>query len=113
MSIAEPVGNVLQLQFCTVFPRLNKLTVRTLEIFANDELVKAFLRGLLSDERVHGVPLNALSSKIVLIFETNRQSVEETADMVAFCTAMQCDTERHSVSVLQAERTPSGGARFQ
>ena len=103
----------MQLQFCTVFPRLNKLTVRTLEIFANDELVKAFLRGLLSDERVHGVPLDVLPPEISLYFETKQQSVEETADMVAFCTAMQCDTERCSVSVLEARRTDVAGAYFQ
>ena len=109
----ECTENVLQLQFCTVFPRLNKLAVETMEIFASDELVKAFLRGLLSDERVHGVPLDALPPEISLRFETKQQSVEETANMVEFCTAMQCDTERCSVSVLQAERTHFGGARFR
>ena len=85
----------------------------TLEIFADDELVKAFLCGLLSDVCVHSVPLDALPPEIELSFETKQQSVEETADMVAFCTAMQCDTERHSVSVLEAQRTRFGGADFQ
>ena len=103
----------MQLGFCTAFPRLNKLTVRTLEIFANDELVKVFLRGLLSGECVHGVPLDALPPEILLSFDTMKQSVEETADMVAFCTAMQCDTERHFVLVVEAQRTESGGARFR
>ena len=103
----------MQLEFCTVFPRLNKFTIHALEVFANDELVKAFLRGFLSDEYVHGVPLNLLPPALELTFYTKKQSVEETAEMVAFCTAMQCDTERHSVSVLEAERTPSGGASFQ
>ena len=84
-----------------------------MEIFANDELVKAFLCGLLSDERVHGVPLDALPPEIDLRFETKQQSVEETADMVAFCTAMQCDTERHFVSLLHAQRTRAGGAHFR
>ena len=102
----------MQLHFCTVFPRLNKFTMRTMEVFADDELVKAFLRGFLNDEHVHGVPLNVLPPEIVLSFYTERQSVEETADMVAFCTAMQCDTERHSVSVLRAQRTRFGGAYF-
>ena len=96
-----------------MFPRLSKLTVHTKEIFANDELVKAFLRGLLSDERVHGVPLDVLSLEIKIRFDTKKQSVEESADMVAFCTAMQCDTERHSVSVLKAQRTTFGLALFQ
>ena len=102
----------MQLEFCIVFPRLKKLTVWTMEIFANDELVKAFLHGLLSDERVHGVPLDVLPPEIKLTFDTKRQSAEETADMVAFCTAMQCDTGRHSVSLLEAQRTDVGGARF-
>ena len=84
-----------------------------MEIFADAELVKAFLRGFLSDERVHGVPLDVLPPEIELSFETKQQSVEETADMVAFCTAMQCDTERCSVSVLEAQRTRFGGARFR
>ena len=79
-----------------------------MKVFANEELVKAFLRGLLSDERVHGVPLDALPSMTDLLFKTKQQSVEETVDMVAFCTAMQCDTERCSVSVRKARRTPSG-----
>ena len=87
--------------------------MHTLEVFADDELVKAFLRGFLSDERVHGVPLDALPSVIDLTFYTERQSVEETSEMAAFCTAMQCDTERHSVSVLQAQRTRFGGADFR
>ena len=84
-----------------------------MEIFANDELVKAFVRGFLNDERVHGVSLDLLPLEIKLKFETKRQSVEETAAMVEFCTAMQCDTERYSVSVLNAQRTKFGGARFQ
>ena len=103
----------MQLQFCTVFPRLKELTVKTMEIFANDELVKVFLRGLLSDEHVHGVPLDVLPPEIELSFETKQQSVEETADMVTFCTAMQCDTERYSVAVLEAQRTELGGADYQ
>ena len=86
--------------------------MHTAEVFAHDELVKAFLRGFLNDERVHGVPLDMLPSENKLSFRTKEQSVEETADMVTFCTAMQCDTERHSVSVLEAQRTQSGGARF-
>ena len=85
----------------------------TLERFADDKVVKAFLSGFLSDEHVHGVPLDALPPQIRLNFRIERKSVEETADMVEFCTAMQCDTERHSVSVLKAYRTPSGGSRFQ
>ena len=109
----ERTENALQLEFCTVFPRLNKLTVWAMEIFANEELVKAFLRGLLSDERVHGVPLDVLPPEIELSLETKRQSVEETAEMVAFCTEMQCDTERCSVSVLEAQRTQYGGANFR
>ena len=103
----------MQLEFCTVFPRLNKLTIWTGEIFANDELVKAFLHGLLSDERVHGVPLDVLPSKVNMTFKTKQQSVEETAEMAAFCTAMQCDTERCSISVLEARRTNFGGALFR
>ena len=97
-----------------MFPRLKKLTMYTVKIFANEQLAKAFLHGLLSDERVHGVPLDMLPPEIELSFETKQQSVEETADMVAFCTAMQCDTERHSVSVLEARRRRElGNARFQ
>ena len=103
----------MQLQFCTVFPRLNKLTVETKAIFANGELVKAFLRGLLCDERVHGVPLDVLPPEIKVTFETKQQSVEETAEMVAFCTAMQCDTERCSISLLEAHRTELGSVRFR
>ena len=96
-----------------MFPRLNKLTMRTIEIFANDELVKAFLRGLLNNEHVHGVPLNILPSEILLYFETKQQSVKETADMVAFCTAMQCDTKRCFVALLKARRTRYAGADFR
>ena len=103
----------MQLDFCTVFPRLEKLNMFTLELFADDELIKAFLHGFLSDEHVHGVPLDVLPPEIKLTFHTKRQSVEETADMVAFCTAMQCDTEHHSVSVLEARRRELGNARFQ
>ena len=84
-----------------------------MEIFANDQLVQIFLRRLLSDERVHGVPLDVPPAEISLTFETEQQNVEETADMVAFCTAMQCDTERHSVSVLRAHRSRHGGADFR
>ena len=84
----------------------------TMELFANGELVKAFLHGFLNDEHVHGVPLDALPLELDLTFETEQQSVEETADMIAFCAAMQCNTRRHSVSVLEAERTYSGGAHF-
>jgi hypothetical protein len=84
--------------------------MRTMEMFADDELVKAFLRGFLSDEHVHGVPLDVLPPEIELTFETKQQSVEETADMAAFCTALQCDTERYSVSVLKAQRTRLGGS---
>ena len=113
INIAATYRTLLQLEFCTVFPRLEKLTVYTLELFADDELIKTFLRGFLSDERVHGVPLDALPPEIRLSFDIERKSVEEIAGMVAFCTAMQCNTERHSVSVLQAQRTPSGGSRFQ
>ena len=87
--------------------------MHTLVIFADDELVKVFLRGFLSDKHVHGVPLDELLSVIDLMFRTNKQSVEETAEMVAFCTAMQCDTERHSVSLLEAQRTQFGGADFR
>ena len=97
----------MQLDFCTVFPRLEKLTVRSMEIFANGELVKVFLRGLLSDECVHGVPLDALPFEFKLVFDTKEQSIEETADMVAFCKAMQCDTERCFVSVPLAARMGS------
>ena len=85
----------------------------TLELFADDELIKTFLRGFLSDEHVHGVPLDALPPEIRINFQIKRPSVEEAAEMTAFCTAMQCDTERHSVSLLQAKRTRSGGAHFQ
>ena len=84
-----------------------------MKVFASEELVKAFLRGLLSDECVHGVPLDELPSMTDLMFQTKQQSVEETADMVAFCTAMQCDTERYSVSVREARRRPSGSACFR
>ena len=105
---------LLQLEFCTVFPRLNKFTMHTMEVFASDELVKAFLRGFLnSQQHVHGVPLDMLPPEISLSFYTKQQSVEETAEMTAFCTAMQCDTERHSVSVLEARRTRFGGACFR
>ena len=103
----------MQLEFCTVFPRLKKLTIRTREIFANEELVKAFLHGLLNDERVHGVPFDVLPPEIDLRFETKQQSVGETAEMTAFCTAMQCDTEPCSISLLEAQRTGLGGARFR
>ena len=85
----------------------------TFELFADDELVKAFLRGLLSNERVHGVPLDALPAEIRLNFEIERSSVEEAAEMVAFCTAMQCDTERLCVSVLEAQSTRIAGARYR
>ena len=84
-----------------------------MEIFASDELVKTFLCGLLNQQHVHGVPLDVLPSVIDLRFDTKHQSVEETADMVAFCTAMQCDTERYSVSVLEAQRTQFAGAYFR
>ena len=82
-------------------------------MLADDELVRVFLRGLLSDERAHGVPLDMLPPEIKLAFETRQQSVEETAEMVMFCTAMQCNTERCLVSVLEAQRTKFGGAYFQ
>jgi len=59
------------------------------------------------------VPLDALPPEIKLSFYTKLQSAEETAEMVAFCTAMQCSTERHSVSVLKAQRIHYGGADFR
>ena len=85
----------------------------TVEVFANKQVVKAFLHGFLNDEHVHGVPLDALPPEMRINFEINQPSVEEAAEIKAFCTAMQCDTERHFVSVLQAQRTRSGGASFQ
>ena len=103
----------MQLAFCTVFPRLKKLTVKTMEIFANGELVKAFLRGLLGDEHVHGVPLDTLPSESVLTFDTRLLGIEGAAEMTAFCTAMQCDTERHFVSVLEAQRPYFNGVLFR
>ena len=96
-----------------MFPQLDKLTVRAKEIFADNGLVKVFLRGLLSEERVHGVPLDVLPPEIELAFEIKRQSVEETAEMTAFCTAMQCDTEHCSISLLEARRTDYVGAHFR
>ena len=87
--------------------------MHTMEMFADDELVKVFLRGFLDDERVHGVPFDALPPEIELTFETKQQNAKEIAEMTAFCTAMQCDTERHSVSLLQVKRTRFGGANFQ
>ena len=87
--------------------------MRSLEVFATDELVKAFLHGFLNEQHVHGVPLDVLPPKISLSFETKQQSVGEIADMVAFCTAMQCDTERYSVSVLQAQRMRFGAVNFR
>ena len=87
--------------------------METIEIFANEELIKAFLHGFLGNERVYGVPLDALPPEIKLTLYTKKQSVGETAEMTMFCTAMQCDTERHSVSLLQAQRTHFGGANFQ
>ena len=96
-----------------MFPRLDKFTMYSLERFVNDELIKTFLHGFLDDKQVHGIPLNALPPEIRINFGIERKSVEETADMVAFCTAMQCDTEHHSVSVLEAKRTEFGGALFQ
>ena len=44
--------------------------MHTVETFAHDELVKAFLRGFLSDEYVHGVPLDVLPPEIKLSFNT-------------------------------------------
>ena len=70
----ERTENALQLEFCTVFPRLNKLTVWAMEIFANEELVKVFLRGFLNDECVHGVPLDALPSVTDLTFEKSSRA---------------------------------------
>ena len=84
-----------------------------MEIFANDQLVQVFLHRLLNDEHVHGVPFDVLPAEISLTFNTEQQNVEATAEMVAFCTVMQCDTERHSVSVLHAHRSRCGDADFR
>ena len=44
---------------------------------------------------------------------TKKQSVEETAEMTAFCAALQCDTDRHAVSLLRAQRMYIGSVFFQ
>ena len=71
---SEITKTLLQLELCTAFPRLNKLTMKTMMLFGNDELVKVFLRGLLSDECAHGVPLDTLPPETELTFDTVPQS---------------------------------------